>query len=83
MQARNSIQDSLVGTWTLGAYETEDVACGDVAHPLVRSATGPIMHAADGYMSVQISDGGRALKVTTTAWVRPSSADRTPVPLAP
>lgn len=83
MQARNSIEDSLVGTWTLGAYESEDVEGGDVAHPLVRSATGPIMHAADGYMSVQISAGGRALKVTTTAWVRPSSADRTPVPLAP
>ena len=38
---------------------------------------------AIGALSVQISAGGRALKVTTTAWVRPSSADRTPVPLAP
>ncbi len=49
----------LVGAWSLENYTETDVQSDEVSYPMGRHPEGLILYTSDGYMSAQLSLGGR------------------------
>jgi hypothetical protein len=57
--SRTSLQESIVGAWSLSSYVTADITGENREYPLGQNARGLIIYTADRFMSVQISKAGR------------------------
>ncbi len=57
--SRTSLQESILGAWTLSSYVIADVSGENREYPLGEDARGLLIYSADGFMSVQISRPGR------------------------
>lgn len=57
--SRTSLQESILGAWTLSSYVIADVSGENREYPLGDDASGLLIYSADGFTSVQISRPGR------------------------
>lgn len=53
--SRTSLQESILGAWTLSSYVIADLSGENREYPLGEDARGVLIYTADGFMSVQIS----------------------------
>ncbi|MDQ0391811.1 lipocalin-like domain-containing protein [Labrys monachus] len=52
-------REQLIGAWFLESYTETDVQSGEVSYPMGTNPAGLILYTSDGYMSAQLSSGGR------------------------
>src|SRR5215208_5534923 len=57
--SRTSLQESILGAWTLSSYVIADISGENREYLLGEEARGLLIYSADGFMSVQISRPGR------------------------
>lgn len=59
-QTPSSLQEKLVGSWTLVSWVQTDIATGEEFLPMGDSPQGFLLYTHDGYMSAQLSTPDRA-----------------------